>query len=88
MKINVYMESADNVINLSPSEALKLELKLNTSIYGKSWCSLGDILYNCRLNPHTHQVEKTIYNISQEQANWIKSNIDVDNYTKFYKLFY
>ena len=82
------MSSSSSAINISTSEAISLEIKLNVSEYGRKWSDLGDILFKCRINPKVYQVDKTEYNISNDQANWIKSNINLDNYPKSYKLFY
>jgi hypothetical protein len=39
-----------NVFQVDRNEAIQLELKLNTSIYGKAWITIGDHLFNFGTN--------------------------------------
>jgi hypothetical protein len=76
-----------NSINISHIQALNLELKLNKSSFGKDWIYLGDFLFNSRINPKNYHVEKLEYQITNEQFDWIKINLEIDNLNKPYRLF-
>jgi hypothetical protein len=61
---------------ISPQQALDLELKLNRTSNGREWMSLGDILFKWRLSSTgTIQPIKT-FDVTREQMDWIKANID------------
>jgi hypothetical protein len=75
------MKSAALKINLNPTQALDLEIKLNVSKYGHSWKDLGDILFAWRLSPEYYQQNvptipvPTTFSIDAEKMEWICCNI-------------
>lgn len=76
-------------IFLSPDEALDLEIKLNTSQYGREWIELGNILYKWRIDPTLYHVEgPRHFSINRDQYIWITKNIKDDKLNKPYSLIY
>ena len=74
-------------MEISPHQALDLEIKLNKTLNGKKWLMLGNILYIWRINPDYYEINHDrIFNITEEQFDWIKLNIikDCDEYRCYY----
>ena len=66
-----------NTIHLNHNQALDLEIKLNRTVYGKIWRNLGKMLYEWRIDPNFYLISvPKQYNITNEQFQWISSNID------------
>ena len=40
------LTDGSNLFQLNKQESIQLELKLNTSMYGRKWITIGDHLYN------------------------------------------
>ena len=76
-------------IFLSPSQALALEIQLNTSEYAREWIELGDVLFKWRIDPALYHVEGfRHYSITRDQYIWITKNLKDDNLNKPYTLIY
>ena len=74
-------------IEISSSQALDLEKKLNLSKYSHEWIQLGNILYAWRLDPEYFKIIFSKgYDINLEQFEWVINNIKKDNNKKPFKL--
>ncbi len=83
------ISGSGDIIRINNHQALDLELKLNVSTYGNQWNTLGDVLFKWRLDPSLYILAISVdYYISQEQADWIRDNLDAtkNNVTPQYKL--
>lgn len=74
-------------IELSCSQALDLENKLNLSKHSQDWDKLGNVLYDWRLDPDYFEIKISKgYDVSLEQFEWVINNIKEDNNKKLFKL--
>lgn len=80
-------------IELSNTQAAELEIEFNNNNnkiikeYTHNWFSLINIIYKWSLNLINMSISNTYY-ITEDQYNWIKSNINnLDNNNKIYKLY-
>jgi len=74
-------------IELSCSQALDLENKLNLSKHSQDWDKLGNVLYAWRLDPDYFEIKISKgYDVSLEQFEWVINNIKEDNNKKLFKL--
>tara|TARA_Y100000389_G_C17309190_1_gene437063 strand:+ start:600 stop:851 length:252 start_codon:yes stop_codon:yes gene_type:complete len=77
-----------NYIDLSCSQALDLEQKLNLSKNSRKWIQLGNVLYAWRLDPDYFEIKFSKgYDVSLEQFEWVINNIKEDNNKTHFKLF-
>lgn len=77
-------------MRISNKQALNLEIKLNKSVYSKSWSDLGDLLYSWRLHPLYYKIKSPLsYFVSKHQFIWILNNIinDEDKF-KCYTIYF
>lgn len=76
-----------NYIELSCSQALDLEQKLNLSDHSREWNQLGNVLYAWRLDPDYFEIKFSKgYDVSLEQFEWVINNIKKNNSKKPFKL--
>ena len=75
-------------MEISPQQALDLEIKLNLTSNGRKWLLLGNILYAWKINPKYYEISHDIsFNITDEQLEWINKNIvKDDDENKCYRL--
>ena len=63
-------------MKISNKQAFGLEIKLNKSVYSKSWSDLGDLLYSWRLHPLYYKIKSPLsYIVTKQQFIWILDNI-------------
>lgn len=61
-----------NYIYISPEGAIKLEIELNLSPFSIKWKSLGNVLFNWRINPDYYIIDQPLfYLVSEKQLEWI-----------------
>lgn len=67
--ILVFTDQNNNLFKVDKNTALKLEVSLNLTKYGKPWRNIGDILYNFAIGRNTDLLIK----ITNEQLNFLKN---------------
>ena len=67
--ILVFTDQNNNLFKVDKNTALKLEVSLNLTEYGKTWREIGDILYNFAAGRNTD----LLVTITNEQLNYLKN---------------
>ena len=67
--ILVFTDQNNNLFKVDKNTALKLEVSLNLTEYGKTWREIGDILYNFAIGRNTD----LLVTITNEQLNYLKN---------------
>ena len=66
--ILVFTDQNNNLFKVDKNTALKLEVSLNLTEYGKTWREIGDILYN-----FAGRNTDLLVTITNEQLNYLKN---------------
>ena len=66
----------NNSILISNENALKLEIKLNHSLFSNKWKKLGDILYDWRIDSKYYVNDSPSYFlVSEQQFKWLSNTL-------------
>ena len=69
-------DNKETVVQITPAQALGLEVLLNKSAHGKMWRGLGNVLYEWRQDPlYFCTYVPMEHHITPEQMTWVLENL-------------